>query len=101
MLGNRAQHLRPSLRTAVEIRDELVALSLTQWIAGIRIQRVDELRVARRSQSIREALPLHKLIHESILIVFQLLLPVPLADDHALTDGLRIRQKLIQTNDRH
>ena len=40
-------------------------------------------------------------LREGILIVVQLLLPIALAHDHTLTDALRVRQKLIEPDDRH
>ena len=75
---------------------------MRQGIPRIRVQRVYKLgRGHRVWESSGEATALHKLGKESLLVVLELLLPIPLVDDHALTNLLCIRQKLIEPNDRH
>ena len=66
----------------------------------VAIQRVNELGGRQRQgQSRQESRALHELFRESVFVVFELLLPVALIDDHALTDALGVRQKLIEPND--
>ena len=64
---------------------------------GVRNQPVDELSWCHRGrESCGEGRTLHKLIRKGLLIILQHCLPTRLAHDYALSDQLRVRQKLVE-----
>src|SRR5207253_6327773 len=66
---------------------------------SVREKQVHKLRRTEGGRERREeSWPLHELECEGLLIIFQLLLPVPLIDDYAVANFLGVGQKLIEAN---
>ena len=87
---------------AAEQSDSGCAIICGQDITGVRIQPIDELCRRHRSRESRsEAWALHKLRTKRLLVILEHCLPTCLAHDYALSNLLRVGQKLVEAHDWH